>query len=275
MVLSDMLSVIVPIYNEEATVNTVINRLLARPEVSEIILIDDGSTDTSSKIITNFLENKKIKFYQFTYNRGKGAALRKGFELATAPIVIVQDADLEYSPEDFPKMLEPIINNNADVVYGSRFLGGGGRVLYYRHQLGNKIITFLSNLFTDLNFTDVETCYKAFKREVIQNLILKSDRFGIEIELTAKIAKAKFLKVYEVPISYHGRTYLEGKKITWRDGCAALWHIFKFNLFSNNKKNIVKPWGEIQNTVGFNCREFGAAKPQPNILHKDTEKRSK
>ncbi len=175
----------------------------------------------------------------------KGAATRRGFDEATAPFVIIQDADLEYSPDDYPVILKPLLNGKVDVVYGSRFQGGTGRVLYYRHLLGNKFLTFLSNIFTDLNFTDIETCYKAFKREVIQNIKLESNRFGIEVELTAKIAKVKGLRIFEVPISYNGRTYDEGKKITWKDGIAAIWHIIKFNLFKNSKTFYKEDWKKI------------------------------
>lgn len=239
------LSVIVPIYNEEKTIKAILDLLLHRNEVAEIILIDDGSTDNSVKLIEPYVDNQKVKLLRQPHNMGKGAAIRKGFEAATAPIVIVQDADMEYSPEDFPTILKPILTGKADVVYGSRFQGGPGRVLYFKHQLGNKLITFISNLFSDLNFTDVETCYKAFKREVIQNINLTSNRFGIEVELTTKIAKAKILKIYEVPISYHGRTYSEGKKITWKDGIAALWYIIKFNLFCHSKKFFKQPWEMI------------------------------
>ena len=240
---SNLLSVVIPVYNEEATICEILDILLTKKEVAEIILIDDGSTDNSVKLIENFTDNPKIKLIKQKENMGKGAAIRKGFDEAKAPVVIIQDADLEYSPDDYPNILKPIVNNEADVVYGSRFQGGSGRVLYYKHQLGNKFITFLSNLFSDLNFTDVETCYKAFKREVIQNINLESNRFGIEIELTAKIAKAKCLKIYEVPIAYHGRTYSEGKKITWKDGVAALCHIIKFNIFKNPKNFFKKTLG--------------------------------
>jgi glycosyltransferase involved in cell wall biosynthesis len=240
-----VLSVIIPVYNEEKTIAFVLDELLALEEVAEIILIDDGSVDNSVKVIEAYLTNEKIKLFKQFRNMGKGAAIKKGFEFATAPIVIVQDADLEYSPQDYKTILKPIIDGKADVVYGSRFQGGPGRVLYYRHELGNKLLTFLSNLLTDLNFTDIETCYKAFKREVIQNINLESDRFGIEVELTAKIAKVKGLRIYEVPISYNGRTYDEGKKITWKDGVAALWHIIKFNLLKSPKKFYKEGWEKI------------------------------
>jgi glycosyltransferase involved in cell wall biosynthesis len=241
----NILSVVIPVYNEEKTISTVIDEVLSRDEVAEIILIDDASADQSTKVIETYLSHNKIKLLRQTENMGKGAAIRKGFGEATAPIVIIQDADLEYSPQEYKTMLKPILDGKADVVYGSRFQGGPGRVLYYRHQLGNKLLTFLSNIFTDLNFTDIETCYKAFKREVVQNINLESDRFGIEVELTAKIAKVKGLRIYEVPISYNGRTYSEGKKITWKDGVAALWHIIKFNLLKSSKTFYKEDWEKI------------------------------
>ncbi len=242
---TNVLSVVIPVYNEEKTISIVLDELLPKEEVAEIIVIDDGSTDQSAKIIEPYLKHNKIKFAKQPGNIGKGAAIIKGFDLATAPIVIIQDADLEYSPDDYPAILKPLLNGKADVVYGSRFQGGSGRVLYYRHQLGNKFITFLSNLLTDLNFTDIETCYKAFRREVIQNINFESNRFGIEVEITAKIAKAGILKIYELPISYNGRTYDEGKKITWKDGVVALWCIVKFNLLKNRKTFFKEDWKNV------------------------------
>jgi glycosyltransferase involved in cell wall biosynthesis len=243
--MKNLLSVIIPVYDEEKTICEILNVLLKREEVAEVILIDDGSTDKSVELIKKYTDGNKIRLLEQDHNMGKGAAITRGFKEATAPYVIIQDADLEYSPEDYPNLLKPILDNSADVVYGSRFQGGSGRVLYYKHQMGNKFITFLSNLFSDLNFTDIETCYKLFKREVIQNINLESSRFGIEVEITAKLAKAKILKIYEIPITYHGRTYSEGKKITWKDGIAALWHIIKFNVFKDSKTFYKKPWKEI------------------------------
>ena len=253
----NVLSVIIPVYNEERTISTVLDKLLSKKEVAEIIVIDDKSVDQSAKIIETYLCHNKIKFEKQPVNMGKGAAIRRGFDLATAPIIIIQDADLEYSPDDYSIMLKPILEGKADVVYGSRFQGGTGRVLYYRHQLGNKFITFLSNLLTDLNFTDIETCYKAFRREVIQNINFESERFGIEVEITAKIAKAGMLKIYELPISYNGRTYEEGKKITWKDGAAALWHIVKFNLLKNSETFYKKNWDKIikKQTEGWSFKD--------------------
>ena len=245
--LKNILSVIIPVYNEEETICEILDIILKREETAEIILIDDGSKDKSVELIKKYTDNTKIKLLEQPHNMGKGAAIIRGFQEAKAPYVIIQDADMEYSPEDYPKLLSPIINNKADVVYGSRFQGGPGRVLYYKHQMGNKFITFLSNLFSDLNFTDIETCYKLFKREVIQNINFESNRFGIEVEITAKLAKAKLLKIYEVPISYHGRTYSEGKKITWKDGVAALCHIIKFNFLKKSKTFYKKPWNKVLN----------------------------
>jgi len=243
---ANILSVIVPVYNEEATITTVLDEVLARPETAEVIVIDDASKDKSRQVIEAYIVGKtRVKLLTQEVNRGKGAAIIRGFQEASAPVVIVQDADLEYSPEDFAAVIDPIIKGRADVVFGSRFQGGPGRVLYFRHQLGNKFLTFLSNLFTDLNLTDMETCYKAFRREVIQNINLQSERFGIEVELTSKIAKAKDLHVYEVPISYHGRTYAEGKKITWKDGAAAFWHVLNFNLLKNRSQFYKRPWSDI------------------------------
>ncbi len=242
-----ILSVIIPVYNEEKTVVQVVDAVLARPETAEIILVDDASTDNSRRVIEEMAARKKgnIRLLCQEKNMGKGAAIRRGFEEASAPVVIIQDADFEYSPKDYPTILEPIVSGKADVVYGSRFQGGAGRVLYFRHQLGNKFITFCSNLLTDINLTDVESCYKCFRREVIQNLKLQTDRFGIEIELTAKIARARGIRIYEVPISYHGRTYDEGKKITWKDGIAAFWHMIHFNILQSRRKFFKCPWEDV------------------------------
>jgi glycosyltransferase involved in cell wall biosynthesis len=243
------LCVIIPVYNEEESVTEILDEVLARPETAEIIVVDDASTDNSRNVIQNYIQSKKgkskIKLLFQKINMGKGAAIRRGFDEATAPIVIVQDADKEYTPEDYPIVLEPIISGKADVVYGSRFQEGPGRVVRFKHRLGNKLITFVSNWLTDLSLTDVESCYKVFKLEVIQNLNLETCRFGIEVEMTAKLAKAKILDIYEVPISYDGRTYGEGKKITWKDGVAAFWHMIKYNWFASKHKFYKKPWKEV------------------------------
>ncbi len=231
-----------PLYNEEKTVALTIADVLARPETAELIVVDDCSTDKSLEIVEELAKkDSRIKIFKNEKNKGKGYSLRKGFEHATADIVIIQDADREYSPSDYPILIRPILEGKADVVYGSRFHGGPGRVLYFKHQLGNKFLTFISNLLTDLNFTDMETCYKVFKREVIQNIKLESDRFGFEVEITAKIAKNRKLRIFEVPITYNGRTYEEGKKITWRDGIAALFHMIKFNIFTGTKDSFKNP----------------------------------
>ncbi|MCF7792308.1 MAG: glycosyltransferase family 2 protein [Victivallales bacterium] len=243
--INKILTIIIPVYNEENTICNVLDKLKTRKEIAEIILIDDGSTDNSVDLINRYVNKSNIRLLKQPYNMGKGAAITRGFKEAGAPFVLIQDADLEYSPEDYPVLLKPVIDHDADVVYGSRFQGGPGRVLYYKHHLGNKFITFLSNLFSDLNFTDVETCYKLFRREIIQNINFESKRFGIEIEITAKLAKAEGLKIYEVPISYHGRTYSEGKKITWKDGVSALYHIIKFNFFKDPKGYFKRPWRDV------------------------------
>jgi glycosyltransferase involved in cell wall biosynthesis len=230
------LSIIIPCYNEESTIEELVGQVKASPYEKELLIIDDGSTDDTRAILAELEKDPEIRVFLQPENKGKGAALRRGFEEATGDVVIVQDADLEYDPRDYPKLLQPIEDGRADVVYGSRFQGGPGRVLYYKHMLGNQFLTFLSNMLTDLNLTDMETCYKAFKREVIQNLVLESNRFGFEPEVTAKISRMRDVVIYEVPISYNGRTYDEGKKITWKDGAAALWHIVKHNLLMDPEK---------------------------------------
>jgi glycosyltransferase involved in cell wall biosynthesis len=242
-------SVVIPVYNERAFIEEVLLRVQASPIEKEIILIDDKSTDGTRALLEDLdkaqsegkrevlVQNGKatlalgnIRFLFQPQNSGKGAALRRGFEVATGDIVLVQDADLEYDPRDYGKLLEPILEEKADVVYGSRFLGGPQRVHYFWHYAGNKFLTLLSDIFTNLKLTDMETCYKVFRREVLQGIKLKSDRFGFEPEITAKISKGNW-RIYEVSISYAGRTYAEGKKITWRDGISTLWYIIRFNLF--------------------------------------------
>ena len=243
--LENSLSVIIPVYNEEKTVSGIIQRVLARPETFEIILVDDASSDKTSESISPFLKNDKIKFLKQEKNQGKGAAVRKGIKEATAPFVVIQDADFEYSPDDYPEIIRPLAEGLADVVYGSRFMHTPGLVRYFRHEMGNKFLTFVSNIFTDIHLSDMETCYKAFRREVIQNLVLETNRFGIEVELTAKIAKARMLRIYEVPISYNPRRYNEGKKITWKDGVSALYHIVKYNLFCNTRGFYKEEWEKV------------------------------
>ncbi len=230
------LSVLIPAYNEADTIVELLDRVAAVPWDKEILVIDDGSTDGTRDILAGLDGDNGVRVLLQPENQGKGAAVRRGILEATGDVVIFQDADLEYDPSDYAILLKPIEAGLADVVYGSRFAGSAGRVLYYRHTMGNKLLTFLSNLLTDLNLTDMETCYKVFKREVIQNIVLESERFGIEPEVTAKIAAIQRLVIYEVPISYHGRTYDEGKKITWRDGLSALWTIAKYNLFQSSTR---------------------------------------
>ena len=225
------LSVVIPTYNEADTLREVVARVRAVDVQTQIIIVDDGSTDNSAEIAASLAADADdITFLRHDRNLGKGRALRSGFEHATGDFVIVQDADLEYDPSDYPKLLNPLLNGNADAVYGSRFLTSSEhRVLYFRHYLGNRLLTLLSNLATDLNLTDMESCYKVFRRELLQSIVLEEDRFGFEPEITAKIAKAG-ARVYEVGISYHGRTYEQGKKIRPRDGIWALWCIIKYAI---------------------------------------------
>jgi glycosyltransferase involved in cell wall biosynthesis len=226
------ISVLVPMYNEEATVERLCRRVLALPMVSEIIVVDDCSTDGSATIVESIVDDR-IRLIRRDQNGGKTAALRTGIEHISQEIVIIQDADLEYDPSEIKYLCEPLWDDVADVVYGSRFLvRRGQRVLYFYHFLGNRLITFLSNLFTNKNMTDVETCYKAFRTFLLKGMPITSRGFGFEIEVTAKICKTP-ARVYEVPISYYGRTFEEGKKITYRDGLAAIGYIFRYNLFSD------------------------------------------
>ena len=220
----------VPIYNEVGTIEEVVARILAAPGEKEIILVDDHSTDGTRAKLARLAETDGVKLLLHERNRGKGAALRTGFAAATGDIVIIQDADLEYNPQEYPKLIAPITAGEADVVFGSRFAGGEShRVLYFWHYMGNKFLTFLSNCFTNLNLTDMETGYKVFRRDVIQSISLEEDRFGFEPEITAKVAALGY-RIYEVGISYAGRTYEEGKKIDWKDGLRAVWCILKHNL---------------------------------------------
>ena len=225
------LSVVIPVYNEAATISKIVDlvRSVDAGMEKEILLVDDCSRDGTREVLEKMGRyNADLKVLFHEVNRGKGAALRTGFAAATGDVVLIQDADLEYDPHEYPRLLQPIVDGHADVVYGSRFLGGGAhRVVFYWHYLGNRLLTTLSNMTTNLNLTDMEVCYKVFKREVIQNIPLKENRFGFEVEVTAKIARRK-LKIYEVPISYYGRDYSEGKKIGWKDGFSALRCIVKY-----------------------------------------------
>ena len=229
------ISVIIPCYNEENTIQQIVElvRNALNERVYEIILVDDGSTDNTSQIIKDLsLNEDTIVVITHELNLGKGAALRSGFNACSGDVVIIQDADLEYDPSEYGKLLKPIQDGKADVVYGSRFKSGAeARVLYYWHRLGNLFLTWLSNIFTNLNLTDMETCYKVFRKQVLEQIIIEEDRFGFEPEITAKIAKIRpRIRIYEVGISYYGRTYEEGKKITWRDGVAALWCIARYGV---------------------------------------------
>ncbi len=224
------LSVVIPVYNERQWVRELVRRVEAVPLPKEIILVDDCSTDGTRDILREFEAEGHKVIYQ-PKNQGKGAALRTGFEHASGSVILVQDADLEYDPAEYPRLIQPIIENRADVVYGSRFIGESHRVLFFWHYVANKVLTMLSNIFTNLNLTDMETCYKVFRREVLQGLKLKSNRFGFEPEVTAKIAKRRpKWRIYEIPISYAGRTYEEGKKIGLKDAFQALWCIVRFWL---------------------------------------------
>jgi glycosyltransferase involved in cell wall biosynthesis len=231
--------VVVPCYNEEATIQSLINLVLNSPWVAEIIVVDDGSKDRSREILAS-IDNAKVRVVLHEVNQGKGAALRTGFKHATSEYVIVQDADLEYDPSEYPLVLEPLLDDRADVVFGSRFLSGRPhRVLYFWHSLGNKFLTLMSNMFTDLNLTDMETCYKCFRREVIQSIDIEEDRFGFEPEITAKLAKSR-VRIYEVGISYSGRTYDEGKKIGWRDGVRAVYCIVRYSKVGDKLGPLLK-----------------------------------
>jgi glycosyltransferase involved in cell wall biosynthesis len=227
-----LLSVLIPVYNERNTIEVILEQVRHVPVRMQIICVDDCSTDGTRDILQRLKDAGRIDTLIFhEVNRGKGAAIRTALAASTGNVVIVQDADLEYDPADWPALLEPIVDGRADAVFGSRFLGGPHRVLYFWHSVGNALLTLFSNMMSDLNLTDMETCYKAIRGEIARSLHLTTDRFGFEPEITARLAKAN-VRIFEVPISYSGRTYAEGKKIGWRDGVAAIWHITRFNLFA-------------------------------------------
>jgi glycosyltransferase involved in cell wall biosynthesis len=244
------LSVVIPAYNEEATLVYVVNRVLKVQHVSEVVIVNDASTDSTGKLADQLASsNQAVKVVHQARNGGKTEAVKTGFQHTTGDIVLIQDADLVYDPAEIPEVITPIIDGKADVVYGSRFLvRKSSRVLYFYHYLANRGLTFLSNIFTNVNMTDVETGYKAFRGDIIRNMIITSSGFGFEIEVTAKIAKLR-CAIYEVPISYSGRTYQEGKKIGVKDGIAALWYILRFNLFCSlaNSYRTIPTFGERAN----------------------------
>lgn len=225
------LSIVIPAYNEKNTIRAIVDRVRATPFEKELIIVDDCSKDGTRDILRELEREPDIRVIYHEVNQGKGAALRTGFTHARGDIVIVQDADLEYDPAEYGALIDPIVTDKADVVYGSRFLGGPHRVLYFWHSIGNRLLTLLSNMTTDLNLTDMETCYKVFRREVIQRVTIRSNRFGVEPEITAKIARMG-VRVYEIPISYNGRRYSEGKKIGWKDAISAFYCIIKYRFVS-------------------------------------------
>jgi glycosyltransferase involved in cell wall biosynthesis len=258
------LSVLIPVFNERETIHEVITRVRAVPIETEIILVDDCSVDGTREVLRELAESEKdLKIRFHDVNRGKGAAIRTALAEATGDVVLIQDADMEYDPVEYPRLLAPIEQGVADVVYGSRFLGGPHRVLFFWHQLGNQFLTLMSNVLTNLNLTDMETGYKVFKIEVLKSMRLTTDRFGFEPEVTARCAQMR-CRIYELPISYWGRDYGDGKKITWRDGVAAFWHIFKFNILDRMPAPSV-PFGENETHWQGSNTKADAAKQEGSV----------
>jgi glycosyltransferase involved in cell wall biosynthesis len=256
-------SVVMPVYNEEHTIQVIVQRVLKsldkmmndRIDSYELIIVDDGSQDGTKWQLKNHISHlEQVKIVYGLENKGKGFALKTGFQICSGDVTIIQDADLEYAPEEYPKLLDPILDQQADVVYGTRFQGGTTRILLFWHTVGNKFLTLLSNFLTDLNFSDMETGFKVFKTSIIQNMLLTSNRFGVEPEMTAKISKLKWIRIYEVPISYFGRTYDQGKKIGWKDGVSALWCILKFNLLTSLRRSYLYDSDHIKKLTGHESK---------------------
>jgi len=250
--MNNKLSIIMPAYNEEATIDSVVRAVIEHNDVHQLIIINDASNDQTPEIVQSLVDEFPcVEAIHHPHNSGKTAALKTGFSAITGDIAVIQDADLEYDPEEIPSLIEPILKGKADIVYGSRFrVRKAGRVMYFYHYIANTIITLLSNVFTNLNMTDVETCYKAFKAPILKNMTITSKGFGVEIEMTAKIAKLPNIRIYEVPISYYGRSYEEGKKIHMSDGFWALFYVFQYNCFCSVDKSFSVEYQEIVKQLG-------------------------